>query len=604
MGLDQIQGQYIQIARAVVTTTESARESMAEHWRDGLITTEILQKWASEGEVDRIVSLVPVITAFRTAMANAGDGGYQFRVPKFQPRDPSNEPDQFEARVLRKIKAEHLDEYYEIDEATNSIRYFRPIRLTQECMICHGDPATSDELWGNDQGLDPTGMVMEGWKVGEIHGAFEVIQYLDAADRELTETVWKGIALVLGVGAVGIVLFVGFINRSISRPLAGVMAAISRIVKGDVTASVQAVSDDEFGQLTDAFGEVIEYMQEMAAAADQLAQGDLTAEVEPRSDADVLANSVRHMSSILREVFGALNERAQRLGTAAQHLSAISEQVAGSVGTVSSNAQTVSTAAEQMSVNMKDVSQSAERSSENITTVATATEEMTATIAEISNSAEKARQVTGTAVDTVEHTARRIDELGTAAQAIGKVIEVIVEIAEQTKLLSLNATIEAASAGDAGKGFAVVASEVKDLAKQTSEATEEIRSSVAAIQNSSQTTVSEIGQIMDVINEVNENVVSIAAAVEEQAVTTKDIAQSSMQAAVGVQSVTENVGQAATAATSIAAEIGSVNASSNQVRAAIDQVNEEAQQLSHLGGELKQMVGRFRLGGEDDSSIS
>lgn len=596
----KIQDQYLHTARAVVMTAESARESMAEHWRNGLVTTEILQGWADAGEVDQIVSIVPVITAFRTAMAKAGESGYEFRVPKFQPRDPANEPDAFEARVLRKIKAESLGEYFEIDEATNSIRYFRPIRLTQECMLCHGDPATSVELWGNDQGLDPTGERMEGWKVGEIHGAFEVVQSLEQADRELTSTIWKGIALVLGLGLVGVVLFVAFINRSISRPLDSVMAAISNIVRGDVTTSLPARSDDEFGQLTRAFTQVIEYMQEMAAAADRLAQGDLLAEVNPRSDADLLAHSVQSMSRILREVFDSLNQRAQSLGAAAQHLSTISEQAAGGVSQVSSNADTVAAAAEQMSVNMKDVSQSAERSSENITTVATATEEMTATIAEISGSAESARRVTATAVETVGHTARRVDELGSAAQAIGKVIDVIVEIAEQTKLLALNATIEAASAGDAGKGFAVVASEVKELAKQTSEATEEIRSSIAAIQGSTQTTMSEIGQIKGVINEVNENIISIAAAVEEQAVTTRDIAQSSNQAAAGVQSVTENVGQAATAATSIAAEIASVNRSSTEVRQAIDQVNQEAHQLSSLGEELKQMVDRFRS--DEDAS--
>ena len=591
---DKIRAQYIQTARAVVMTAESARESMAEHWKDGLITTEVLQGWAEQGKVDRIVSIVPVITAFRTAMAKADESGYEFRVPKFQPRDPANEPDAFEARVLGKIKAENLEEYFEIDETTNAIRYFRPIKLTPERMLCHGDPDTSLELWGNDQGLDPTGTLMEGWNVGETHGAFEVVQSLDEADRQLTTTIWKGIGLVLGLATVGVVFFITFINRSISRPLHGVTAAISRIVRGDATVSLQARSDDEFGELTQAFSQVVEYLREMAAAADRLAQGDLTTEIKPRSDADLLAHSVQSMSTILRDVFDALNQRAQSLGAAAQHLSTISEQAAGGVSQVSSNADTVAAAAEQMSVNMRDVSQSAERSSQNITTVATATEEMTATIAEISSSAESARRVTGTAVDTVGHTVQRVDELGSAAQAIGKVIDVIVEIAEQTKLLALNATIEAASAGDAGKGFAVVASEVKELAKQTSEATEEIRSSIAAIQGSTQTTVSEIGQIKGVINEVNENVISIAAAVEEQAVTTRDIAESSNQAAVGVQNVTENVGQAATVATSIAAEIASVNRSSTEVRQAIDQINQEAHQLSSLGEELKQMVDRFR----------
>jgi methyl-accepting chemotaxis protein len=189
-----------------------------------------------------------------------------------------------------------------------------------------------------------------------------------------------------------------------------------------------------------------------------------------------------------------------------------------------------------------------------------------------------------------------VDELGSAAQQISKVIEVIVEIAEQTKLLALNATIEAASAGDAGKGFAVVAGEVKELAKQTGQATEEIRGRIEAMQVSTQRTVAEMGQIRGVISEVNEIVVGIATAVEEQAVTTRSIAQNVGQAALGVQSVTENVSQAASTATSVASEIAQVNRASNEVRAASERVEAQAQALTRMGSELKQMVGAYRLG--------
>ena len=357
--------------------------------------------------------------------------------------------------------------------------------------------------------------------------------------------------------------------RELVGYIRGMAGAADRLAQGDLTVGVAPQSDADV--LAHSFQGIVGYTREMAGAANRLAQGDLTVGVAPRSDADVLAVSFREMGMKLREVFFHLNTEADTLNQASQDLSTVSEQVAGNVA--------------GMSANMNSVSAVAEESTVSINTVATSTEEMTATISEIARSSERARQVTGSAVQTVESAAQRVDDLGQAAQSIGKVIEVIVEISEQTKLLALNATIEAASAGDAGKGFAVVAGEVKELARQTGEATEEIRSSIESIQRSTQSTVGEMGQIREVIREVNEGVASIATAVEEQSVTTRDMAQ--------------NIGQAATASTSIAAEISSVNEASSQVSQAVDRVNSQAQSLAQMGQELKKMVDQFRTGEEE-----
>src|SRR5690606_10353068 len=129
----------------------------------------------------------------------------QFKTPKHQPRNASNEPDAIETEALRILDEQGLPEWHMIDEEQNAVRYFRPIRLTQGCLVCHGDPATSVELWGNDQGLDPTGVKMENWKAGEIHGAFEITQSLDKADAELARTMMiAGIVLVIGLVIIGV----------------------------------------------------------------------------------------------------------------------------------------------------------------------------------------------------------------------------------------------------------------------------------------------------------------------------------------------------------------------------------------------------------------
>ncbi|HIG56702.1 MAG TPA: HAMP domain-containing protein [Candidatus Latescibacteria bacterium] len=268
--------------------------------------------------------------------------------------------------------------------------------------------------------------------------------------------------LLVGLLCIAVTIALGlFIGRHMARPLIGMSRVAEGIAVGDVNQQIDYRGNDEIGRLAASFRALVVYIKGISAAADQLAQGNLTIAIEPRSDQDVLSYSFQHMADNLRMLFVRLNAQADDLANTSATLSAVSEEVADNIGTVSQNAHTVSAAAEQMSANMNTVSASAEQSTGSIHTVATSTEQMSATVAEIAKNAQQARDVTGSAVTTVDGAVKQIGVLGQSAQEIGKVIEVIVEIAEQTKLLALNATIEAASAGEAGKGFAVVAGEVK-----------------------------------------------------------------------------------------------------------------------------------------------
>jgi len=190
---------------------------------------------------------------------------------------------------------------------------------------------------------------------------------------------------------------------------------------------------------------------------------------------------------------------------------------------------------------------------------------------------------------------QQVGTLRVTADDIGKVIDVILEIAEQTKLLALNATIEAARAGDAGKGFAVVANEVKELAKQTNEAVEDIQIKVSAIQDSTGATIDQIKGIDGVITNVNEIVSSIATAVEEQSVTTKDIAGNISQAADGIKEMTHNVGEAASVTSEIAKDVSSLSQNSSDVKSGSMQVNEGVAELSQMGENLTALVKTFKL---------
>ncbi len=270
---------------------------------------------------------------------------------------------------------------------------------------------------------------------------------------------------------------------------------------------------------------------------------------------------------------------------------------------------TIATAAEELNVNMANVSERASVSVQNINSVSASTEEMTATITEIAQSAERARVVTQKAATRAQGASQNVTNLGKAACDIGAFIMAINEISDQTKLLALNATSEAARAGEAGKGFAVVASEVKELAKQTSVATADIRAKIEAIQQAAKSTAQEIDQFNEIFNEVNNTVNNIAAAVEEQSVTTKEIARNIASAAEGVNDittsfkeaacavsdVTKNISEASQLVGDVAREVSESAAESQQMKRDATRVYASALEIAGLKDDLLKMFNRFKL---------
>lgn len=233
--------------------------------------------------------------------------------------------------------------------------------------------------------------------------------------------------------------------------------------------------------------------------------------------------------------------------------------------------------------------------STNVRMVASATEEMSATVDGIARNSEKARSITAPAVGRSNQASTKVDELGKAAVEISKVTEVITEISEQTNLLALNATIKAGRAGEAGKGFAVVANVTKELARQTADATGEIRGKIELIQASTDETVVEIKEVSDVISEVNEVIATIASTVEEQSVTTREIAGNVSQAAQGITEVNENVSQSSTAAGDISSDVRSVSSATGKVKAEGQTLSQNAEQLGELAATLQGLIDRFKL---------
>jgi methyl-accepting chemotaxis protein len=348
---------------------------------------------------------------------------------------------------------------------------------------------------------------------------------------------------------------------------------------------------------------LIKPVEHVARRLEDIAQGDgdLCTRLEVKSNDEVgqLASWFNLFMDKLQTIIGEVTRNTGTVAASSNELTTISENMSTGANAMSDRSNTVSAAAEQMSANMISVAGASEQAATNMNMVAAAAEEMSTSIADIARHSKTATVTADKAVSQVKHTSAKVDTLGQAASAIGKVTEVITEISEQTNLLALNATIEAARAGEAGKGFAVVANEIKELARQTADATQDIREKITSIQQSTGETVDDIGRISDVIEAVSNTVITIATAVEEQAATTSEIARNVGQASQGIQMVNESISQGTAVAGEMAADIAVVNQEAGQMASSSDQVNTSAAKLFEMAEVLQQLIGGFKV--TDDS---
>jgi methyl-accepting chemotaxis protein len=309
-------------------------------------------------------------------------------------------------------------------------------------------------------------------------------------------------------------------------------------------------------------------LHEFSAVLEKLATGDLTVQVAEhyKGDLDRVGRAINTLSTQVRNAMQKISAGISLLVTSAEELNAVSQQMSAS--------------ADQTSTQAKVVSQASEQVASNVQTVATGADEMMASIKEIAKNTADATRVANGAVKSAAATNETISKLGQSSVEIGQVIKVITSIAQQTNLLALNATIEAARAGEAGKGFAVVAGEVKELAKETAKATEDISHKIQAIQGDSKGAVTAIGEIGTVIQQISDIQTVIASAIEEQSATTNEISRNLSEAAQGSTDITRNITGVAQAAESTTT--GATN------------TQKSAQALEHMAAELQSLVAQFK----------
>jgi methyl-accepting chemotaxis protein len=367
-----------------------------------------------------------------------------------------------------------------------------------------------------------------------IEALGKVVDEQEKADEESASATVKSrtwILICLSVGAITFIIFGGYIiGQSVSKPLGIITAMLKDISQGegDLTKTIPAEGKDEVAEVARYFNEFV---------------------------------------TKLRGMIAAIAENAQHVASASEQLSANSHQITANSEETSAQARVVAEAGQHVNTNLQ--------------TLATGSEEMSATINEISKNAMEAANVAGEAVRTADATNVTVGKLGEASAEIGKVIEVITSIAQQTNLLALNATIEAARAGEAGKGFAVVANEVKELAKQTAKATEDIGQKISVMQQNTTGAVDAIGRIREVIDKINHISGVIATAVEEQSATTTEMSR--------------NVGEAAKGASEISGNIAGVAEAASNTSQSVAESQKATEHLAEMSAQMRALVGQFKI---------
>ena len=455
-------------ARSIVLMAESVRQNMEKKWELGIFTPEIVRDMeytSSEDRKQKMLAVVPVVAAWESAKAKAKEGGFEFRTPRQNARNPNNNPDPVEAEVLEFFKHNpSASEKFLIDDKMNAVRYFRPVRLGKVCMNCHGDPATSYEKWRRDDGRDITGFKMDGKHVGDLHGAFEIISPLDKADAALAGSLRNALAIVVPILVAAILVTIFFVRRMVTKPLDEAVQVCSNIADGDLSVDIDVTRKDEVG---------------------------------------MLLTSLKNMTGHLRNIVGQVLDNTEAISHSSQ-------EIAAGNTSLSQRTEEQASSLEETASSMEEMTGTVKQNADNA--------------AEARQLADANRLRASSGAEVVTRTVSAMGEINESSNKIADIITTIDGIAFQTNLLALNAAVEAARAGEQGRGFAVVASEVRSLAQRSADAAKEIKTliedSVGKVKIGTQL-VDESGKTLEEIIEgtqkVADIVAEIAAASVEQA---------------------------------------------------------------------------------------
>ena len=486
----------IEKSRAIVLTAEATRNEMAKKIDMGVIKK--FSQLIEEGNTEGLVEAVPVLTAINSVRVNAKEANYEFRVPKISPRNSENEPTELEKEVLLQLERGDIKE--KVIQEKNQIRFFRPIVLTKECLLCHGSPAGDP---------DPVGGIKEGWKVGEVHGAFQIISSLSKAKEIQKNGVIKIVLIV-----VGIILIIGLIMTLtvsfVLKPLAQYIENFNKASSGDLTVRSNENSKDEIGVLSNYFNSFIKSLSEMISKV----------KIESAKTSEISSD----LSATTEETLSSLEEmrvNTENLKSKIDHLDSEVNSSFRSTADVKKFVTNLVDLISSQSAAITESSASIEEMTASIQAIAKVTEEKKILASELEKTAAMGES-------EMEETVQVINKVSESANSILDMINVIDEIASKTDLLAMNAAIEAAHAGEFGKGFAVVADEIRMLAESSSESAKHIAHSLNQISEYIKTSEDSTSRTGAMFNKIVSGIKEVTGSMHEMNQSTHELSTISM----------------------------------------------------------------------------
>lgn len=550
-------------SRAVVLMAEAAREEMSKKLALGVVKpfTELQTK-------KQLLEAVPIITAINMAQRNAEQMGYDFRVPKVAPRNPKNEPTPYELEILAKLKKEDLNELVVVED--DLIRYFRPIRLTKECLYCHGEPKGAK---------DPLGGTLEGWKEGEIHGAFEIIASLEDAQAKILEAeIYIAIETLVLIAILSAVVWF-LVNMIIVGPMSRIRVYAEAVADGDLDVKPEGRFVAELNILKHAIETMVSKLKEKMEEASEKTKEAEVAKGEAESAMEEAKEQETKATGLLDKMQRVANDAsliAEQVTSAAQELSSQSDQVSRGADVQRERTSQTATAMEEMNATVLEVAQNSANSANSASQAREQAKEGAQIVARAIDAISDVNQLTITLKDSM-------GQLGDQTTDIGQIMNVIEDIADQTNLLALNAAIEAARAGEAGRGFAVVADEVRKLAEKTMAATKEVGDAIQVIQDGASANIQSVDRAADAVNQATD-------LANQSGESLKQIVEYADDTSGQVQSIATAAEEQSAASEEINQAVDDINMIASETAEGMMQSAEAITELARLAGELRELI--------------